>query len=225
MVLIMTDIIYNENCLEGLEKLADNSIDLMCTDPPYCVGATSNGTKASPFDNNLIVPFFKELFIQWRRVLKDGGHIYINTDWRTYPVLYPTVIQYFVQRNLLIWNKDKYMGVGNWYRYNYEMIIFATNGESKRTFSAAERDIFNIPLKEALASKRVHRAQKPVELCEKMILNSSREGDVVLDCFMGSGTTAVACINTGRHFIGFETEKKYFDIANKRIDEARKALI
>ena len=68
---------------------------------------------------------------------------------------------------------------------------------------------------------KCHPTQKPVALCEYLIRTYSNEGETVLDNCMGSGTTAVAAINTGRHFIGFEKEKNYFDIAQKRINDAR----
>ena len=71
--MIDIDKIYNEDCLEGLARLEDNSVDLICMDPPYCVGTTSNGLKGSFLDNNLIAPFFKQLFSQCQRVLKAGG--------------------------------------------------------------------------------------------------------------------------------------------------------
>ena len=61
--------IYNEDCLEGMKRLGDGSIDLIATDPPYCVGVSSNGTKSSFADFNLMRPFFEQLFSQWRRVL------------------------------------------------------------------------------------------------------------------------------------------------------------
>lgn len=113
------------------------------------------------------------------------------------------------------------MRPGNWYRGSYEMIIFATNGDSKREFGGSERDIWKIK-NGAVASivSRVHPSQKPIELMEKMIKNSSTEGATVLDCFMGSGTTCVACLNLNRNFIGFEIDESYFDISQKRIDEA-----
>ena len=66
-----------------------------------------------------------------------------------------------------------------------------------------------------------HPAQKPVALCEYLIRTYTDKGELVLDNCMGSGTTAVAAINTGRHFIGFEKEKEYFDIAMKRIEGAK----
>ena len=219
----MIDKIYNEDCIEGMKRIPDGSVDLICTDPPYCVGVTSNGIKGSFLDNNLIAPFFKELFKQWQRVLKGGGHIYMHTDWRTYPFLYPIINQYFIQRNLIIWKKGTWIAAGAWYRFQHELIIFATKGKCKREFPASERDIFDIPLAEAYTTSRVHQSQKPVALIEKMIKNSSHENEIVLDCFMGSGTTAVACINTNRHFIGFELEEKFCEIANERIAKARAA--
>ena len=65
-----------------------------------------------------------------------------------------------------------------------------------------------------------HPTQKPIDLIERIIKTSSNQGDTVLDLFMGSGTTAVAAVNTNRHYIGFETDPKYFDIARQRLDEA-----
>ena len=69
--------------------------------------------------------------------------------------------------------------------------------------------------------KCVHPTQKPTDLLEYLIKTYTNEGELVLDATIGSGSTAVAAINTGRHFIGFETEKKFFDIANERIAEAQ----
>ena len=68
--------------------------------------------------------------------------------------------------------------------------------------------------------KNFHPCQKPVDILERIIRCSSNEGDTVLDCFMGSGSTGVACMNTGRKFIGIEMDKKYFDIAKARINDA-----
>ena len=72
--------------------------------------------------------------------------------------------------------------------------------------------------------KALHPTQKPVELCEYLIKTYSNEDGVVLDNCMGSGTTGVACIHTGRNFIGIEKEDKYFEIAQKRIEDERKSF-
>ena len=211
--------IYNCDCLEGMKEIPDGSVDLICTDPPYCVGATSNGVKGSFTDYFMLKPFWDGIFQEWQRILKDGAHIYINTDWRTYPFLYPILQKYFVVRNLIVWDYD-WIKMGNYYRYRHELIIFATKGASQRTFSATEPDIWKIrPVN--VTRERNHPSEKPIELCEKIILNSSAENDVVLDCFIGSGSTAVACVNTGRQFIGFELDEKYFEIAQKRISDAQ----
>lgn len=211
--------IFNEDCLEGLQKLSDKSVDLICTDPPYCVGTTSNGSKGSWLDNNLIKPFFDSLFKQWQRVLKDESEIYINTDWRTYPFLYPILQKYFTIRNLIVWDCE-FPRAGNHYRFSHEFVIYATNTPKRRYFSASERDVWRILQKIPKAENmKLHKVQKPIELVEKMILNSSLPEDTVLDCFMGSGTTAVAALNLNRSFIGFEIDEKYFEIARNRIAE------
>ena len=68
---------------------------------------------------------------------------------------------------------------------------------------------------------RIHSSQKPVELCEYLIKTYTQENELVLDNCMGSGTTGIACMNTKRNFVGFETDEKYFELANKRIEEAK----
>ena len=211
--------IYNEDCLEGMKRLEDNSVDLIATDPPYCIGASSNGIKSSFADLNLMRPFFEQLFSEWQRILKDGGHCYLCTDWRTYPFLYSIIIKYLTVRNLIVWDYD-WIKCGNFYRYTHELIIFATNGKSGRDFPKSESDVWRMKCINYTDPNKLHQAQKPVELMERMIKNSSSEGDTVLDCFMGSATTAIACLNLNRKFIGFEIDEKYFDIAKKRIDEA-----
>ena len=213
--------IYNEDCLEGMKKIPDNSIDLICTDPPYCVGATSNGSKANFTDLNLIRPFFDCLFTEWERILKDGKHIYVCTDWRTYPLLYPILQKYFVVRNLIVWDYG-WIKAGNWYRFTHELIMFATKGKSTRNFTPdiSNSDIWRIKtINYTDTNNKLHPSQKPVELFEKMILNSSEKGDAILDCFIGSGTTAIAAINTGRKFIGFELDENFYQKANERINK------
>lgn len=214
------DYIECGDCLELMKEIPDKSIDLVVTDPPYCVGTTSNGKKGTWFDNNLIRPFFQQYFQELYRLCKDGSAIYINTDWRTYPFLYPIIQQYFNIRNLIVWDYE-WMKAGSHYRFSHEFIIYATKGDCKRKFSASERDVWRIKPINFTSKNKLHNAQKPLELIKKMIENSSQEGDIVLDTFLGSGTTAVACVNTNRHYIGFELDPQYYDIACKRIDEAR----
>ena len=210
--------IYHGDCLELIKKLPNNSIDLICTDPPYCIGVTSNGKKGTPTDFNLIRPFFDELYRDCERVLKDGGEIYINSDWRSYPLHLPLLQKYFDVRNCIVWDYE-WLKTGNFYRFSYELILYATKGKCKRKFEPTKdnRDVWRIPPINYTNPNKYHSVEKPVELMEKMIKNSSEVGEVVLDCFIGSGTTAVAAMKCGRKFIGFELNDENFAFAEKRI--------
>lgn len=208
--------IYNEDCLEGMKRIPDSTIDLVVTDPPYCVGTTSNGQKGSWLDNNLIRPFFNAYFQELKRVCKEKCELYINTDWRTYPFLYPIMQKYFNIKNLIVWDYE-WIKAGSHYRFSHEFIIYAIQGDVKRKFSASERDVWRIRPINYTSKEKLHNAQKPLELIQKMIVNSSNENDVVLDTFMGSGTTAIACIETKRNYIGFEIDEYYYQIILQRI--------
>ncbi len=206
------------DCLELMKELPAGSVDMIATDPPYCLGVSSNGLRSSFSDFNLMRPFFEQLFSEWQRVLKDGGHIYLCTDWRTYPFLYPLIIKYLTVRNLIVWD-IVWFKLGNFYRASHELIIFATKGKSERNFGTTETDVWRIRCVN-YTQARLHPAQKPVELMEKMIRNSSAEGQTVLDPFLGNGTTAVAALNLNRNFIGYEIDERYYEIAQKRIGDA-----
>lgn len=215
--------IYQGDCLDLMKHIPDGSVDLILTDPPYCVGASSSGVKSSLADFSLIKPFFDQVFAESQRVLIDGGHCYFFTDWRTYPLLYPIMQKILTVRNLIVWDYE-WIKAGNFYRYTYELIIFATKGKAERTFSATESDVWRMKPINFTNPNKLHKSEKPVALLEKIIKNSSAEGGVVLDCFAGSGSTAVACVNTGRQFIGFELDEHYFDVACDRIQQAQEKL-
>ena len=212
--------IYNEDCLDGMAKIEDGVIDLVCTDPPYCIGTTSNGKKGSWNDNNLIKPFFTAYFCEVKRICKDNAQLYFNTDWRTYPFLYPIIQNFFDVKNLIIWDYE-WIKAGSHYRFSHEFIIYAVKGSAKRTFSASERDVWHIRPINFTSKNKLHNAQKPIELVDKIITNSSNEGDIVLDTFMGSGTTAISCIRNNRNFIGFEIDEGYYKTCIERVGQSK----
>lgn len=209
--------IYNEDCLEGIQKIASASIDTIITDPPYFIGMTHNGKKGNYNDLIIMKPFFDSLFSEFSRVIKENGKVYIFCDWRTYAFYYPLLLKHISVRNMLVW--DKISGPGSSYAFTHELILFA----EKDTPYMKRSNIFRIPGFSAGAKKTngemLHPTQKPVEVIEKLITDSTKEGDLVLDCFMGSGTTAVAAKKLNRNFIGFEIQEKYITISENRLKQ------
>ena len=225
--------IDNIECLEGLKRVPDNSVDVLITDPPYFLSmghagsATNAKTSVKQSDalnsnrcfNDLAIctPFYKQLFAEYRRVLKEDGSFYFFTDWRGYAYYFPLINAELPVRNLIVW--DKKAGPGSFYSFAHEFIIFGTY--KSKTKGGVGSNVWRLPAFSSGAKKtdgeKVHPTQKTVELITKMIEDSTEPGAVVLDTFMGSGTTAVACLKTGRNFIGFELDEKYHAIAQKRI--------
>ena len=108
----------------------------------------------------------------------------------------------------------------------FEYILFFRKGKFKRINNCGTSDIIsikNIKHKDN-NGKNYHDTEKPVKLMELLINNSSNENEIVLDPFMGIGTTAIACTNTNRNYIGFELDKNYYDIANQRIKNAAQSV-
>lgn len=203
--------------MEGIQKIASASIDTIITDPPYFIGMTHNGKKGNYNDLIIMKPFFDSLFSEFSRVIKENGKVYIFCDWRTYAFYYPLLLKHIGVRNMLVW--DKISGPGSSYAFTHELILFA----EKDTPYMKGSNIFRIPGFSAGAKKTngemLHPTQKPVEVIEKLITDSTKEGDLVLDCFMGSGTTAVAAKKLNRNFIGFEIQEKYITISENRLKQ------
>lgn len=210
--------LYNGDCIEEIKKVDTNTVDLIVTDPPYFLGMTHNGKKGAFQDLAICRPFWKQLAEEFDRVLKDDGEFYIFTDWRGYAFYYPIFSSVLPVKNLIVW--DKISGAGNFYSYTHEFIIYGTKcNKNKRGTNVWREKSFASGAKTTNGEK-VHPTQKPVELIEKIILNSSETGGVVLDAFMGSGTSGVAAKRNGRKFIGIEIDENYYNIARKRINEA-----
>ena len=211
------------DCIDLLPKIPDGSIDSIITDPPYFLGMTHNGQKGCFNDLAICKPFYEKLFTEYKRVLKPDGCVYFFCDWRSYAFYYPIMKGVLGVRNMLVW--DKQAGPGSFYSYQHELIIFTTKRNTfnvKGTYSIITGiRSFSTGAKKTNGEK-VHPTQKPIELIEKFILDSTDAGDTVLDSFAGSGTTGVACINTGRKFIGMELDDEYFNIATQRIEKALK---
>ena len=218
--------IYKGDCFLNIKGIKDNSIDLIVTDPPYGINFTKGYKSGSDElvhgdDGFSVMVFIDELMREFQRILKPKSAVYIFTRFDVFPKWWLKMKNYLDVKNQIIWFKGG-GGMGDLkgnYSFNYESIIYATNGKHE---IRGKRDgsVWQI----GKCRQEFHETQKPVILIEKIINHSSEEGITVFDPFMGSGTTGIACLNTGRKFIGFELIDKYFNIAEDRIAEHKRQL-
>jgi site-specific DNA-methyltransferase (adenine-specific) len=118
----------------------------------------------------------------------------------------------FAFQNILIWEKNN-VTPNRYYMQQAEYILLLRKGPARTINNPGTSNVLKVP---NIIGRKVHPTEKPVELMKILIENSSQPGDTILDPFMGSGSTGVACIENDRRFIGIEIDKKYFDIANGR---------
>ena len=211
--------LWHGDCLELMKDIPDGSVDLVLTDPPYGIDFQSNfrKNKFNKIENDSSVN--AEFLDECKRVLKDTGAIYCFTRWDVYPSWIEQISKRFKVKNCIVWFK-RGGGLGDLkkgYIYNHEFIIYCAE-KNHRLNGKRRNDVFEFA-KDA-PSTYVHPTQKPISLLKEIIERSSNEGGVVLDCFMGSGSTGVACVNTNRRFIGIELDDGYFNIAKKRSEDA-----
>lgn len=237
--------LYNEDCLETFKKIGTESVDLIFADPPYFL---SNGGKSirngkvvsvnkgewdkkNLYENHL--KFTQDWIDESYRILKKTGVIWISgTIHNTFDVKTSLEKAGFKIVNVVIWHKTTPPPLiyKNKFRFSYEFIILAKKLRNY-TFNYSTmyevencemEDVWNISAV-GYSEKRFgyHPTQKPKELIERIILSTSKENDVILDPFMGSGTTGVVAKKYSRQFIGIEKEKNYFKLAKTRIEQEK----
>lgn len=199
------EIIKGDSFLK-IKDIPDNSIDLIVTDPPYGINFTKGYKSGSEElihgdDGFSVMVFVDELMREFKRILKPNSAIYIFTRFDVMPYWWLKIKNHFETKNQIIWFKGG-GGMGDLkgnFSFNYESIMFATNGKHQ---IRGKRDgsVWQI----GKCKQEYHETQKPVELIQKIIEHSSDEGMTVFDPFNGSGTTAIACLNTNRNYIGIE---------------------
>lgn len=216
----------NGDCLELMKDIPDHSVDLVLTDPPYGIDYQSarrkDKEKRMPKIMNDKKPFIS--FIpQLKRIMSESGAAMIFTRWdvqqKFIDALYASGL---TVKNVLIWDKVVH-GMGDLkraYGSRYESIIFCANNNFRFN---GKRPTDIVRAQRVSSAHLIHPNEKPIELLEELITQCTNEKQIVLDCFMGSGSTGVACVNTNRNFIGMELNGTYFDIAKKRIAEADNA--
>jgi len=200
--------IVNMDWKEAITQVSDKSIDLVVTDPPYGMKFQSNYRKVQhkSIQNDDNLDWLESWVIELKRVCKDEAHLYIFCSWHNIDLFKEKVGAYFNVKNILIWEKNN-TGMGDLegdYAPKYEMILFCSNG-SKKLNGGRDANI----LKAKRTVNENHPTEKPVNLIRYLIEKSSNKGDLVLDTFAGSFSTAQACKEIGRDFICFEIEPEY----------------
>ena len=209
--------IKNVDCLEGIKELADGSVDVVITDPPYSTPViTSFGRKKFKNLADLSVQefYFKAIKKELERVLKPDGRVFFFCDDKFYPILY-SVFYEWLNLGLIVWDKGK-IGMGRPIRKQHELIFYANQGSAEfQKFG----EITHIPsvLKVKHDTNKIHGAQKPVELIEHLINGFSKEGDLIIDLFGGSGSTGKACQNLNRNFVGIELNTEIANASSERL--------
>ncbi len=209
------------DCLASLAQIAEKSIDLIVTDPPYGQDYSTGRRLDTVRKTTRIVNDAGELNIaalmrEFDRVTGNGSHCYIFTSWKTVDLWKVEFEKYFTLKNILIWSKDNHTaGDLHWsYAQSYEMILFGMKGR-KKLRGRRERDSVYYP--KVKTHQQAHLLQKPDQLIEYLIRKSSRRYDVVLDPFAGSGTVGAACVRLMRHSIQFEIDRRYKSDLLKRL--------
>lgn len=205
-------------------------VDLVLTDPPYCVSRTHqlgfsnmgrSGMNYGEWDYNFDQTEWIDLVSP---LIKEGGSIIIFNDWKNSSFLVENLEKNGFQiKDLLRWEKTNPMprNVNSRYVADYEFAIWAVKGKKKWTFNKPDNVSY---LRPKFVSgvvlggkKRIHPTQKSLDLFKNLIIIHSNENDLIFDPFSDSGTTAVACKETGRNFIECEIEEKYFIKAVERL--------
>ncbi len=200
---------------DGLARLKDNSIDLIFTDPPYRVISGGNKYPTAPkgmltandgkhFKHNDIE--FSEYIPDLHRVLKPGKHCYIMTNVLNMFTLRDVATQVgFKLHNMLIWKKNT-VTPNRWYMKNYEIVFMFYKGRATPIKDCSSKSIVEFDA----VRNRDHPTEKPLNMVGYFIANSSEPQDVVLDPFMGVGTTGQVCQQQGLRFVGFEIDMEYY---------------
>ena len=237
--------IYNEDCLEGMKRIPDGSVDMILCDLPY-------GTTQNKWDS--IIPL-NDLWKQYNRVIKDNGMICLTSSEPFTNALINSKPSHFKYYDL-VWDKVGTTGFLNSKRRQlrrHEQVIcfykkqttynplMEVRGKerNKRSYNKRKGDgdscygkfenieSFNneyyptsiIEISNASQKGKIHPTQKPVPLFEYLIKTYTNEGETVLDNCIGSGTTAIASMRTGRNYIGFELDEEYYKVAQQRIED------
>ena len=225
------DKIHCDDCLKSLNELPNGSVDLVLTDPPFAIGFKAKRNNYNRTAGNVIegyneiqkekyLDFSKQWINQSFRILKDNGSMYVFSGWNNLKDILIAIDEAgFTTLNHLIWKYQFGVFTKKKFVTSHYHILFVIKSPKKYTFNKIDHypeDVLVVN-REYWTNKIKTPTKLPLNLVKKLILYSTDKGDIILDPFMGSGTTAVVSEITGRHFLGFEIVKDFVDFANTRL--------
>jgi len=232
-----TNVIYYEDCIANISKrVLENSIDLIIADPPFGIdfdGKGSQYNRKSEFVISGYSEISQENYLDFSRawikaifpVLKETGSAYIVSGWTNLKDILIAIDEAgFITQNHLIWKYQFGVFTKKKYVTSHYHILFLVKNIKKYYFNKIDHypeDVWEIN-REYLPGEKKNSTKLPDKLIERLILYSSKKSDLVLDPFMGNGTTATACIKLDRNYIGFEINPNAKVIINSNIEEAKK---
>lgn len=230
--------VYHLDCLEGMKRLESESVDLIFTDPPYfqyraknVKGLKNHKDVVTEFEFDAYSTeeeylfFLEKVLSECYRVAKPGtaGYLFCGDDFVSYINKLVEKVG-FQFRKVIHWHKTNpfpAIYTRKMYSNSMEMIVHFSKG-SPKTWNHKEVNKMHNFIETPICmgkERKAHKTQKPLKVCIPFLEISSNEGDVVLDPFMGSGSTAVAAYQLGRKFIGFERSEEYCKIIETRLKE------
>lgn len=226
--------IYNGDALGLVKTIPDESIDLVVTDPPYeslmrwsGIGTTARmglgraGSKADDpekFYKTITNDYLKQIIFEFYRILKKNTHCYVMCDQVTLPYMYKIFDETkFTNMKPLVWDKV-IAGLGYHYRARYEFVIMFDKGKNRKLNDLSVPDV--LQFKNVKTNEKKVPTQKPLGLFELLISQSTEEGELILDPFMGAGTAGMAAKRLKRNYIGCELDAEHHRIAEENIDRS-----
>ena len=240
--------VYNEDFLTGVHKIADNSVDLIVADPPYNLGKDFGNDS-----DKMTTAEYLEWTDRWIDAalpkLKDTGTFYIFLTWRYSPEIFSSIKKKMIMLNEIIWDRRVpsmggstrsftsvhdtigFFAKTKKYYFDLDPVRIPYDAETKKARTRSifvgskwlemgynPKDLWTYPrLHKQDPERQNHPTQKPLEIINRMVKSSSPENGLVLDPFMGSGTTAISCILNKRNYVGFEINGEYCKMIENRI--------
>lgn len=226
-------LVHGDSATE-LKTIEADRVDCVVMDPPYNINFESYTKSSLDFEDNINLDKFEDIIKELHRVMKADSHLYCFAGFQTLTEFTTIIKQHFQIRNVLVWVKNNFTPTDFSYNYahQYEFIIFASKGqrylnnksvkefngtplnEVKKTALGKSSDVLQF---KNLTNKK-HSGQKPTDLLSYLICNSTVEGEIVLDCFAGSGSTLVAAEKNARQWIGIELNEDCINICKERLN-------